>query len=187
MKPPEPAAPPTLAQALQRARATLDATALPAGLLAATQAAVAAASAPSGTAPRLAARPGRLRRPWGLGLGLGRPSTPAGAAFAALAFTGVTVLWLLQPGAPPGQPGPAGLETAAAPLPEGFVAVAPPERWPAGPSSGWLVPAELGRERLAALGLPFDPGRAAERLPAELLLAPSGEVLAVRLQTVALR
>jgi hypothetical protein len=186
MKPPEPAAPPTLAQALQRARATLDATALPAGLLAATQAAVAAAAAPSRTAPRLAARLGRLRRPWGLGLGLGRPFAPAGAAFAALAFTGVTVLWL-QPGAPPGQHRPSGLETAAAPLPEGFVAVAPPERWPAGPSSGWLVPAELGRERLAALGLPFDPGRAAERLPAELLLAPSGEVLAVRLQTVALR
>lgn len=170
----------TLAQALRRGQATLDAEMPPPGLQAATLAAArAAVQARSGRAAQAAhtppARTGWPRRG-------AMPAFTAFAAFASLAFTGVTVLWLLQPGLPA-----ASSEPAAARLPEGFVAVAPPERWPAGPSSGWLVPTELGRDRLAALGLPFDPGRAAERLPAELLLAPSGEVLAVRLQTVAMR
>ena len=57
--------------------------------------------------------------------------------------------------------------------------------WP-GPATGdpgvaWLVEAELPRERLALLGLPFDPARAGDRVPAELLLNPDGEVIAVRL------
>lgn len=45
----------------------------------------------------------------------------------------------------------------------------------------WVVTTELPQQRLAAMGLPYDPGHAAERLRAELLVAGSGEVLAVRL------
>ncbi|MES2956784.1 MAG: hypothetical protein V4792_01290 [Pseudomonadota bacterium] len=66
-----------------------------------------------------------------------------------------------------------------------FVPVAPADRWPAssttpGGTAAWLVAAELPRERLAAWGLPFDPSRAGESVRAELLMRPSGEVLAVR-------
>jgi hypothetical protein len=49
------------------------------------------------------------------------------------------------------------------------------------PAPAWLVETEMPRERLAALGLPFDPGRAGESVRAELLMHPSGQVLAVRL------
>ena len=45
----------------------------------------------------------------------------------------------------------------------------------------WLQPAELPRERLALLGLPFDTARAEELVRAELMLNPRGQVLAVRL------
>jgi hypothetical protein len=45
----------------------------------------------------------------------------------------------------------------------------------------WLLTAEVPQQRLAAMGLPFDPERAAESLRAELLVAGTGEVLAVRL------
>ena len=45
----------------------------------------------------------------------------------------------------------------------------------------WIVTTELPHARLAALGLPYDPARAGERVPAELLMHSSGEVLAVRL------
>lgn len=45
----------------------------------------------------------------------------------------------------------------------------------------WLQPTELPRERLALLGLPFDAARADEFVRAELMLNPSGQVLAVRL------
>lgn len=45
----------------------------------------------------------------------------------------------------------------------------------------WLQPAELPRERLALLGLPFDAARAEETVRAELMLNPSGQVLAVRI------
>ena len=44
----------------------------------------------------------------------------------------------------------------------------------------WLMPAELPRERLALLGLPFDAGRAEQTVHAELMLHPSGRLLAVR-------
>jgi hypothetical protein len=44
----------------------------------------------------------------------------------------------------------------------------------------WLQAAELPRERLALLGLPFDATRADEPVRAELMLNPSGQVLAVR-------
>lgn len=82
----------------------------------------------------------------------------------------------------PGAPVPV-LPTAAAT--SGFVPVVPFEQWqrlladaPGG--TAWLVSAELPRDRLAALGLPFDPARAGDAVPAELLLHPTGEVLAVR-------
>lgn len=45
----------------------------------------------------------------------------------------------------------------------------------------WLQPAELPRERLALLGLPFDAARADETVRAELMVHPSGQLLAVRL------
>jgi hypothetical protein len=45
----------------------------------------------------------------------------------------------------------------------------------------WLVTTELPHSRLAALGLPYDPARAGERVSAQLLMHGSGEVLAVRL------
>jgi hypothetical protein len=45
----------------------------------------------------------------------------------------------------------------------------------------WLQPAELPRERLALLGLPFDAARAADMVRAELLLNPDGQLLAVRI------
>lgn len=48
-------------------------------------------------------------------------------------------------------------------------------------TQAWVVTTELPQQRLAAMGLPYDPERAAEPLRAELLVAPSGEVLAVRL------
>ena len=40
---------------------------------------------------------------------------------------------------------------------------------------------ELPRERLAAIGLPYDPARAAEPVRAELLMHASGDVIALRL------
>jgi hypothetical protein len=46
--------------------------------------------------------------------------------------------------------------------------------------AGWLVPAEMPRAQLAALGLPFDPSRADESVRAELLVNAQGAVLAVR-------
>jgi hypothetical protein len=61
-----------------------------------------------------------------------------------------------------------------------FVPLVPAEHWPRAPAQAWLVSAEMPRERLAALGLPFDPARTGASLRAELLVRESGEVLAVR-------
>jgi hypothetical protein len=66
----------------------------------------------------------------------------------------------------------------------GFVPVASAARWQQlmkdSATPAWLVSTELPRDRLAALGLPYDPARAAEPVRAELLLHASGEVLALR-------
>jgi len=103
---------------------------------------------------------------------------PRGAAWGLACTTvlvGSLVLMLEQP-APPAVP-----ETVLA---SGFVPLLPPERWPAAGGEvapAWLVSAELSGERLAALGLPYDPARAGERVRAELLMQASGDVLAVRL------
>lgn len=67
----------------------------------------------------------------------------------------------------------------------GFLPVVSQEEWRramAGQAQApvWLMPAELPRERLALLGLPFDASRADERVRAELMLHASGQLLAVR-------
>jgi len=100
----------------------------------------------------------------------------SGAGTCAVVLAGSA--WLML--RPPALPGSSGLPEAAG-LAGAFVPLAPPERWPQGEAApAWIVDAELPGERLAALGLPFDPSRAGEPVRAELLLHPSGEVLAVR-------
>ena len=61
-----------------------------------------------------------------------------------------------------------------------FVRIAPDDHWPTGETAAWLVRTEVPSERLAALGLPYDPARAGDSVRADLLMHPSGEVLAVR-------
>lgn len=133
----------------------------------------AAAAAPAAVhatpAGRSGSAAGRWRRwaAWGF----------SGAALCALALIGSVLLLLLSPKDTP--------ELAMQQAGSGFVTVASPERWQQllredAVASAWLVPTEMPRERLAALGLPFDPARAGERISAELLMHPSGEVLAVR-------
>lgn len=93
----------------------------------------------------------------------------------ATLLAGSPVLMLQQP-APPAVP-------SILPASD-FVPLLPPGRWPAAvgdAAPARLVSAGLSGERLAALGLPFDPARAGERVRAELLLHASGDVLAVRL------
>jgi hypothetical protein len=72
-------------------------------------------------------------------------------------------------------------ETAVAE--DGFVRLVDNDVWQrASTDAGrtWIVTTELPHSRLAALGLPYDPARAGERVPAQLLMHSSGEVLAVR-------
>ena len=82
---------------------------------------------------------------------------------------------------------PPGTQTAqAAPAGSGFIPLVPEAQFRAAlaaPRSAavWLQPTELPRERLARLGLPFDAARADELVRAELMLNPSGQVLAVRI------
>jgi NADPH:quinone reductase-like Zn-dependent oxidoreductase len=67
---------------------------------------------------------------------------------------------------------------------DGFVTLVNNDEWQRARTDGsrtWLVTTELPHSRLAALGLPYDPARAGERVPAQLLMQASGEVLAVRL------
>jgi hypothetical protein len=103
------------------------------------------------------------------------------ALAASLALAAAGLLWHGGGNETAGPPASA----VAHPADAAFVLVASEERWRrvAGAGAGeiWLVSAELPGERLAALGLPYDPGRAAERLPAQLLMHASGDVLAVRL------
>lgn len=101
----------------------------------------------------------------------------SGAAVCGLALIGSVLLLVLSP-----QDAPTAASRQAG---AGFVTVASAERWQQllredAVASAWLVPTEMPRERLAALGLPFDPARAGDRVSAELLMHPSGEVLAVR-------
>jgi hypothetical protein len=69
-------------------------------------------------------------------------------------------------------------------LDPGFVTLVNNEVWQraAQTDSGrmWLVTTDMPQARLAALGLPYDPARAGERVSAQLLMHSSGDVLAVR-------
>jgi hypothetical protein len=47
-------------------------------------------------------------------------------------------------------------------------------------SLGWVVATDVPRASLSAMGLPYDPARAGDTVRAEMLVNPSGEVLAVR-------
>ncbi|WP_374675272.1 hypothetical protein [Ideonella sp.] len=151
--------------------------------------------------PVEAPEPARAPAPVGAGQAAapaGRPGGatgwPAWVAATVLLLGCAWVLWTV-PAAGPGRPaagGDAGLVgTGPAARPQaagtGFVPVASPERlaqlWQDGANTApaWVVRTELPRERLAALGLPYDPARAAEPVAAELLMHPAGDVLAVRL------
>ncbi|MBH9553640.1 hypothetical protein [Inhella gelatinilytica] len=44
----------------------------------------------------------------------------------------------------------------------------------------WVVPADIPRERLALMGLPYDTSRAADTVRADLMMHRNGQVLAVR-------
>jgi hypothetical protein len=84
----------------------------------------------------------------------------------------------------PGSSGSQGDPRAVAASASGFVPLIGPERWRQltadAATPAWLVTTELPRERLAAIGLPFDPARAAEPVRAELLMHASGDVIALR-------
>lgn len=112
----------------------------------------------------------------------GRPSASVLAIAAGLLLLAGWAAWWLVVRAPVG---PAGLPLShQAALGTAFVPVGADDQLPRVAQAGglaWLVRTELPRERLALLGLPFDPARAGERVPAELLLNPNGEVLAVRI------
>lgn len=100
----------------------------------------------------------------------------------ALGITAAVLLSLLMLLDPPGS---SGADPVAA-TGSGFIPLVPDGEFRAALDAGrsaavWLQPAELPRERLALLGLPFDAGRADEFVRAELMLNPSGQVLAVRL------
>jgi len=103
----------------------------------------------------------------------------SGAVACAAALLLALLLALSAP--PPSGHTQAALARAAG---SGFVPLVGPERWrqltadTATPA--WLVTTELPRERLAAIGLPFDPARAAEPVRAELLMHASGDVIALR-------
>ncbi len=142
----------TLAATLRLAATELQAQQPPPALLPRVQAALAVAR------PRTASR----RHVW---------AWSGAAAFATL-LVGSAVLMLRLP--PPEPMVDDGLRFGS------FLPVAPPERWPRDTAQAWLVRTELPSERLAALGLPYDPARAGERVRAELLMQASGEVLAVR-------
>lgn len=108
----------------------------------------------------------QARRAWGWRV----TAWSGGAAVMAMLVVASAVL-LLAP--PPEAP----LKAAGGE----FMPLVPREDWPDEASPAWLVASELPQERLAALGLPYDPARAADRVRAELLVHPSGLVLALRL------
>ena len=133
----------------------------------------------------LAGRPraegGSWLQRWRQALSWTRPLAWSGAASCAVLLLGATALLSLEPPAPPQE-----LEAGDS----GFVPLVSGERWASylheadgapKASTAWVVATELPRERLALLGLPYDPAQAGDRVRAELLLHASGDVLAVRL------
>ncbi|WP_416760209.1 hypothetical protein ACNI65_25005 [Roseateles sp. So40a] len=101
----------------------------------------------------------------------------AGPALCASVL--VACVWLLG-SAPPGESGATVMGSSGS----GFIVLVSADRWAAyekaGASTAWLVPTEVPRERLALLGLPYDPADAAAPVRAELLVHASGDVLAMR-------
>ncbi|OWQ88541.1 hypothetical protein CDN99_16965 [Roseateles aquatilis] len=99
----------------------------------------------------------------------------AGPALCATVL--VACVWLLGT-APPGESG------ATVARGSDFIVLVSADRWAAyekaGAGTAWLVPTDVPRERLALLGLPYDPAAAAEPVHAELLVHASGDVLAMR-------
>ncbi|MBH9577310.1 hypothetical protein [Inhella proteolytica] len=70
-----------------------------------------------------------------------------------------------------------------APISSGYLPLVSPEEWSQARADGdtvWIVPTEMPRERLALLGLPYDPARAGDNVRAEVMVHRSGQVLAVR-------
>ncbi|GAB2605730.1 hypothetical protein GCM10027034_43700 [Ramlibacter solisilvae] len=99
----------------------------------------------------------------------------AGLGTACVALAAVLLVDAVAPGNLSG--------TASDP---GFIALVDDEVWQQAqgePSRTWLVTTEMPHTRLAALGLPYDPSRAGERVPAQLLMHSSGEVLALRVNS----
>lgn len=67
----------------------------------------------------------------------------------------------------------------------GFMPLVTPDEWrqalaQQAQAPVFLVPTRLPRERLALMGLPFDAARAEQPVQAELMVHPSGQLLAVR-------
>jgi hypothetical protein len=171
------AAPPELAGAIARLRIDLAGEHAPPAVWNKVRAAAAVPAAPTPKAPT----PLRPVLAW--------PTVAVGAAV----LLGLLLVWWVGPGrsSSPRAPTPT-TEIGAGPVgrvprASGFVPVASPERfaelWQGGAQAApaWVVRTEVPRERLAALGLPYDPARAGEPVHAELLMHPSGDVLAVRL------
>ncbi len=97
-------------------------------------------------------------------------------AFGGLLLLATALLFIEPPGSAP--PGMAAYDS-------GFMPVVSAEEWRQAlngeaQAAVWLMPTELPRERLALLGLPFDTERAGQTVHAELMLHPSGRLLAVR-------
>ena len=105
-------------------------------------------------------------------------------ALGATAAVLLSAMLLLDPPGTASHPAGPAAQTAAAG--SGFIPLVPEREFreamaAARHAAVWLQPAELPRERLALLGLPFDATRADETVRAELMLNPSGQVLAVRI------
>lgn len=123
-------------------------------------------------------------RPWWRRLG-GERGGPRASWAAPLAWSGAGVCALLLVAAsallmlePPADMAPQGYASD-------FVPLVPAERWSSylrdsGQTRAWLVTTDMPRDRLALMGLPYDPSQAGDRVKAELLMHPSGDVLAVR-------
>jgi hypothetical protein len=173
------APPPELAGALARLRIDLAGEHAPPAVWAR----VRGAALPAATPDSPAAAQGGMRP------AIAWPTLAAGMAVLAA----LLLVWWVGPGHRPSARTPVTAPDMGAgpvgrvPRASGFVPVASPERfaelWQGGAQAApaWVVRTELPRERLAALGLPYDPARAGEPVHAELLMHPSGDVLAVRL------
>jgi hypothetical protein len=119
------------------------------------------------------------RGPWKAKKGVARWSAWvgwAGLSTATVALAAVLIVISMLAGDDTGAPAVADTD--------GFVRLVSQDAWQqarAQDGATWLVTTDVPQARLAALGLPYDPSRAGERVPAQLLMHSSGEVLAVRL------